>query len=261
MCVFTVPALNIARQYKLNRGISIFSAEMYAIYMACTLINDLPNPPLGAVICSDSKSSLQALASGTRNREDMQTEIRFLAHQIVQKGTNFALMWLPSHTGIRGNELADRAAKAAALSDLPVIDIGLSCKEAKDMLARSKRDEREKALISKCAQKGWVYLPYSRAGHHLPLPLGPMRMLRRLRTNSSRIHWDAIYCKCGMGGHLEHIFDECAALKDEMADLAHYKQMHSLNTADFLVPHSSLGTGPMMKLATFLYSSSVASWF
>nr|KAG5687401.1 hypothetical protein BaRGS_021614 [Batillaria attramentaria] len=113
-CAFVIPDLGITRRYKLNAGLSIFSAEMYAILMACTFINDMPNPPLGAVILSDSKSSLQALErGGTRNRSDVQSEILFLAHQIITKGTALALMWLPSHSGIRGNELADRAARGA----------------------------------------------------------------------------------------------------------------------------------------------------
>nr|KAG5709638.1 hypothetical protein BaRGS_001688 [Batillaria attramentaria] len=113
-CAFVIPDLGITRRYKLNAGLSIFSAEMYAILMACTFVNDMPNPPLGAVILSDSKSSLQALErGGTRNMSDVQSEILFLAHQIITKGTALALMWLPSHSGIRGNELADRAARGA----------------------------------------------------------------------------------------------------------------------------------------------------
>nr|KAG5707542.1 hypothetical protein BaRGS_001090 [Batillaria attramentaria] len=113
-CAFVIPDLGITRRYKLNAGLSIFSAEMYAILMACTFVNDMPNPPLGVVILSDSKSSLQALErGGTRNRSDVQSEILFLAHQIITKGTILALIWLPSHSGIRGNELADRAARDA----------------------------------------------------------------------------------------------------------------------------------------------------
>nr|KAG5705434.1 hypothetical protein BaRGS_004561 [Batillaria attramentaria] len=113
-CAFVIPDLGITRRYKLNAGLSIFSAEMYAILMACTFVNDMPNPPLGVVILSDSKSSLQALErGGTRNRSDVQSEILFLAHQIITKGTILALMWLPSHSGIRGNELADREARDA----------------------------------------------------------------------------------------------------------------------------------------------------
>nr|KAG5694683.1 hypothetical protein BaRGS_010009 [Batillaria attramentaria] len=46
-CAFVIPDLGITRRYKLNAGLSIFSAEMNAILMACTFVNDMPNPPLG----------------------------------------------------------------------------------------------------------------------------------------------------------------------------------------------------------------------
>ncbi|XP_076452728.1 uncharacterized protein LOC143288265 [Babylonia areolata] len=62
----------------------------------------------------NSKSSLQALTrGGTDNRRGLQQEILFLAHQIIKKGTDLTLMWLPSHTGILGNDMADKAAKEA----------------------------------------------------------------------------------------------------------------------------------------------------
>jgi len=36
--------------------------------------------------------------------------------QLVNAGNSITLIWIPSHTGIRGNELADEAAKAALSS-------------------------------------------------------------------------------------------------------------------------------------------------
>ena len=53
-----VPDLKITRRYKQPAGISIFTAEVYAIYMASTIVNGLPNPPLGVAILFDSKSAL-----------------------------------------------------------------------------------------------------------------------------------------------------------------------------------------------------------
>ncbi|XP_070182929.1 sodium- and chloride-dependent glycine transporter 2-like [Littorina saxatilis] len=76
--------------------------EMYAILRACHYINDLPQPPTRVVIFSDSKSALTALQNGSRNREELQTEILFLCHQIIASGTELTLMYIPSHTGIRG---------------------------------------------------------------------------------------------------------------------------------------------------------------
>ena len=97
--------------------------------MACTIVNDLPKAPLGVAILSDSKSALQALAAGgTRNRGDLQAEILFLAHQLILKGSDVFLMWLPSHTGIKGNEFADKEAKEAA-KDGTAVDLKLSLTE------------------------------------------------------------------------------------------------------------------------------------
>ena len=80
-CALVIPDPKITRRYKLPAGISIFFADLYAMYMACTIVNDLPNPPLGVAILSDSKSALQGLAaSGTRNRGNFQAEILFLAN-------------------------------------------------------------------------------------------------------------------------------------------------------------------------------------
>ena len=232
--------------------------------MVCTLINDLPTPPLGVVILTDftdSKSSLQTLAYGTKNRGEMQTEINFLAYQIMTNGTDFSLMWLPSHTGIRGNEMADKAAKAAAMSTMLMTDIRLSCQEAKQLLANLKREEREQTLSKTCEERGWIHLPYNRKGHHFPLPPRPMSLLRRLRTDHSRIYWDKLVCQCGKTGHLTHMFKGCDTLKEEMSSLIRYRRENALSLGDFLRPHPSLGEKPMMVLVTSLFTSTVPSWF
>jgi hypothetical protein len=88
-CSFVIPSLGIKREYKLDPGVSIFTAEMYAILMACTFVNDLPVCPTGIAILSDSKPALQALESGgTNNSKDLQEDILVLIHQIICKGTD-----------------------------------------------------------------------------------------------------------------------------------------------------------------------------
>ena len=60
-CALVIPDLKITRRYKMPAGISIFTAELYVIYMACTIVNDSPNPPLGVAILSDSKQRYKRL--------------------------------------------------------------------------------------------------------------------------------------------------------------------------------------------------------
>ena len=153
-CAHVIPDLKITRQYTLPTGVSIFTAELYAIYMACTIVNDLPNPPLGVAILSDSKSALQALTAGrTRNRGNLQAEIQFLAHQLILKGSDVFLMWLPSHTSIKGNEFADKEAKEAAKDGTAVV-LKLSLTEMKSATHRAARKIREEFLKQRCETPG-----------------------------------------------------------------------------------------------------------
>ncbi|KAL8597791.1 hypothetical protein ACOMHN_004906 [Nucella lapillus] len=92
-CALVIPDLGITKKYHLNNRIGIYTAELYALLKACETINDMPQPPRAAIILTDSKSSLQGLASGrTKNRQEFQAEISFLTHKILYKGTDLTLM-------------------------------------------------------------------------------------------------------------------------------------------------------------------------
>ncbi|KAL8601611.1 hypothetical protein ACOMHN_003877 [Nucella lapillus] len=67
-CALVIPNLGITKKYHLNNGIGIYTAELYAILKACETINNMPQPPRAAIILTDSKSSLQGLASGNEKQ-------------------------------------------------------------------------------------------------------------------------------------------------------------------------------------------------
>ena len=157
-CACVVPDLKITREYRLNAGVSIFTVELHAILMACLEVHDMPPAPRGVVILTDSQSSLQALAAGgTTNRGEIQAEILRVAHHIIVKGTDLTLMWLPSHTGIRGNELADAAAKAASLEGRPV-NLGLSLAEIRGRIRKAAWKARGE-LPASALRGPWVAAP------------------------------------------------------------------------------------------------------
>ena len=99
---------------RLPDGASIFSAELRAILLALDMVERSTNDKF--VIFSDSLSSLQALDN---LKVDNPTVQRVLSKYNSLSDRNTVLFcWLPSHVGIRGNDQADSAAKAALNLDI-----------------------------------------------------------------------------------------------------------------------------------------------
>ncbi|KAL8589628.1 hypothetical protein ACOMHN_016012 [Nucella lapillus] len=260
-CALVIPDLGITKKYHLNNGISIYTAELYAILKACETINDMPQPPRAAIILTDSKSSLQGLASGrTKNRQEFQAEISFLTHQILYKGTDLTLMWLPSHTGIKGNELADKAAKRAT-EDGTHVTLQLSTLEMKNKIRQTANNIRNDTLKTRCTEHGWVFIPMPKTSPRLTLPRKNQKLLRRIRTGHHRSTSQNITCQCGKEATLQHIFSDCPSLNSSTTKLKDYKQKHSLGTQDFLLPHPTLGTQPIRLLTDTIMNSETDQWF
>ncbi|KAL8574697.1 hypothetical protein ACOMHN_055762 [Nucella lapillus] len=259
-CALVIPDLGITKKYHLNNGIGIYTAELYAILKACETINDMPQPPRAAIILTDSKSSLQGLISGrTKNRQDFQVEISFLTHQILYKGTYLTLMWLPSHTGIKGNELADKAAKRAT-EDGTHVTLQLSTLEMKNKIRQTANNIRNDTLKTHCTEHGWVFIPMPKTSPRLTLPRKNQKLLRRIRTGHHRSTSQNITCQCGKEATLQNIFSDCPSLNSSTTKLKDYKQKHSLGTQDFLLPHPTLGTQPIRLLTDTIMNSETDQW-
>lgn len=249
-CAFVVPSLGVRKSFQLNEGVSIFSAELYAIFQACVWLDGMPNPPCGAVILSDSKSVLTALAGGgTANRGDIQKEVLALSHQLITKGCDLRMMWLPSHCGIRGNEEADVAAKHGATAGLQV-SLALSVRESKAKVKAAGRQRWESYLDQRCAQNGWLRLP--RGQSHLPrLPRRQQTILHKIRTVCATYLLHPQTCECGENLTLHHIvMDECAPLTSAMSGVWLMRRTCGLTPVGFLVPHAKEGLVPMTLLTT-----------
>jgi len=129
---FCVPKLNIEHSVRLTVNISIFAAELTAIKLALLWVINTVKEDI--CIFSDTLSSLQAISSGKSiNRPNLLTEIFDL---IRKYDRNINFIWLPSHIGIKGNELADRLANLAISVDNIDKDRGLELSEAYDLVDR-----------------------------------------------------------------------------------------------------------------------------
>jgi len=206
-------------------------------------------------VLSDSKSSLQALArGGTRNRGALQKEILYISHQLSRKGCDLKVMWVPSHTGIRGNELADREAKAALTNGTPV-SLGLSLTEVKSKVHAAALAARADSMRKRCDEKGWFYLPPGKISP-APFPRRHLRVLRRCRTWSANFLLHPARCNCGQELSLHHVVGGCGELSPQTSGrLQALRQKHGLRTHEFLVPHPALGVEPMRALLDVLVLS------
>lgn len=108
----------------LPKEANILTAELHAINMALTIISESPTGSY--VILSDSKSSLLLLSS-IYMENDNKRRIVHKIHGLRIAGKIVELCWIPSHTGILGNERADSAAKRAAGRPPELIPIPQEC--------------------------------------------------------------------------------------------------------------------------------------
>ena len=98
------------RGYRLRDGCSIFTAEVEAIDKALTYVKISTRKSF--VMFSDSMSVLQAIES-QESKNSLVNRILQACQEILSNSKFITFCWLPSHRDIRGNEIADCAAKDA----------------------------------------------------------------------------------------------------------------------------------------------------
>jgi len=100
----------VSKILRITDKASIFTAELIALNLALDIIRRSTRKKF--IIFSDSLSSPMAIHNRHLETGYVQKFI-FDYSQLVNSGKTIPLCWIPSHVGIRGNECADVAAKAA----------------------------------------------------------------------------------------------------------------------------------------------------
>lgn len=208
-CAFCIPDLNITKRYKLNSDVSIVSAELYAIYMALSFIVDCPRNIQRVVVITDSKASLQAIKSMSDNRQDLILDINHLSAELLQRGTFLDMLWVPSHSGISGNDMADRAAKQAAsgYGQTTLVDVGYTKSECTARLKTAAWKMWKDRFLSEVANRSWPMTEIPTVYHPPPFrSVYHQQLFHRLRCCTPRFHYSKIECPCGQHFSYTHLF-------------------------------------------------------
>ena len=101
---------NLVTSYKLSPQHSVLGAELYAIYKSLEYVKH--NIPRNAVLFTDSMTSVLLIGNPTNSYNKIVTKIRILLYELNTR-RRVHIQWLKPHSSIKGNEIADIAAKLA----------------------------------------------------------------------------------------------------------------------------------------------------
>jgi ribonuclease HI len=237
-CAFVVDGNSYS--YKLQEAFSIFSAELLAIFKALEYIEERMSGNF--IIYTDSLSSLKSLSSADRHSHPLTFKILTLLDKLSLKGFSVLFCWVPSHVGIRGNELADKAAKSALTNLLFPLPLWDAKKRIKQLIHSKWQQSWDMATSNKLhtIKQNIEYWP----------PLHSRKedvILTRLRIGHTRFtHRHLLLSEppplcqqCNTMMSVKHILTECTNF---IYHRHHYFHSHTISLIDILSskPHENI---------------------
>lgn len=245
---------------------SICSAEMLAIAVAAERILQKQIPK--ALILSDSHSAIQKIQKrGLLYAADsIQLKARQTIWTAYKENIIIELGWIPSHTGIKGNEIADRLAKESLTKD----DITFKLVEYKDILPNIKNDikllwEEEWKEISKIKGKQLFNLmnklPSKPWFYEINLDRQKISTICRMRIGHccTQQHLNKIgvsespLCECGKIGNLQHILLECN-INRPVRDKFYFEMLQCLQPSQSVLNLECMLSNPSASSASIICS-------
>ncbi|XP_042148312.1 uncharacterized protein LOC121837049 [Ixodes scapularis] len=214
-----IPSLDACIQARLSHVTSSTASELAAIRAAVARVG-AESPSFWAIFV-DSKTALLTLSTMKKCSPNLQLaqDILEATRQASCKGHQFIIQWIPGHSGITGNVIADRAARNAHESDITV-SIPFSKSDANNLI----RDIGQEIASSlwRNPQYHYSYLynidPKLRFRAPRGLPRAAETVLHRLRLNVAYTN-SYLYkigraessdcASCGVTHNIEHVLCEC----------------------------------------------------
>ena len=255
-CAFFIPKLEEKQSWLLTQHTSIFSAELTAIDEALRYLYSFSYEEVS--IYTDSKAAILAIRNRKMDSSPVITTI--LDNMINHKsaGTKINFVWIPSHVGIQGNEIADqlaterRTAPTGGILKNPLTYVEL-CSLAKEQsknntLSNLKEKSTNLAVQSRTTigLQPWIFR-HKRAIY---------TKILRLRSGHNKLNhfigkWDPNtdqHCPhgCPQTENAKHVLLECHAFKEERKTME--TAFRQLNTPMELP--SILGLNPNLPKST-----------
>ena len=260
----------LTRSWRLRGTCSIFVAELFAILQALKYISQHCTNTNGIVIYTDSLSSVLALQNRFCNSHiPLLYAIHDYIHNILQTYT-IKLQYVPSHSQIAGNEMADGAAKGAHAAGLvslftPVLNEDLQ-RELKSVLWDRWTTRYHtyvmatgKAINFFTCKGHAAYWPWS---HHssriIETALAKLRTGHvGLKAHLFRIQKsDSALCGCGQPETVDHFLLHCPLYSAYRFTLT--RELTQLGIP--LTRKNLLGGGPFERAVQFHIQTLVASY-
>jgi len=244
---FCVPDLHTERTVRLTDNVTIFAAELTAIKLALLWVINTVDEDV--CIFSDSYSSLQAIASGRSTcRPNLLTDVISL---VSKYSRNVIFIWLPSHVGIKGNELADKLANVATVNPIVDVDIGLELLEAYNLVDRYIVGKWQHSWDRECTgshlriieKSVSTKLKYFHSSRHREVVITRLRLGKcRLNAYLHQIgkHADGLCQSCCKPETVNHFLTECPHNETCSAVLAACNNLKLSPTIDIILSDSRL---------------------
>ena len=213
---------NFNFKIKIPNPSSIYTAELLAIKDAT--IRAISTNANKALILTDSLSAIDAI-NKIKNKHPIISQIKNI---IQDSQTNITICWTPAHTGIQGNETAEKLAKEA-ISTENITNISLP---------RNDIQANFKAIIKKQWQNEWNDTNLTNKLRNIKSKIGPFnssfhksraweRVLARLRLGHTKLTHEYLlkgenqpYCQdCIVPLTVKHLLIECPSFQDQRRQL------------------------------------------